>query len=117
VCSFSAGSTSASDRHESIQSFNDESSPARVFLISTKAGCLGVNLVGASRVIIFDASWNPANDLQAIYRSYRFGQTVRAWGWIGLGCGLVRPYAACKMLTVLLSLLFVVCYLLFSAPV
>lgn len=68
------GSTSAADRFDSIQQFNDQDSDARVFIISTKAGCLGVNLTGASRVIIFDASWNPANDLQAIYRSYRFGQ-------------------------------------------
>ncbi len=68
------GSTSAVDREKAIQRFqNDEN--CRVFLISLKAGGVGLNPTAADYVYIVDPWWNPAVEQQAIDRTHRIGQT------------------------------------------
>ncbi|XP_065065513.1 DNA excision repair protein ERCC-6-like [Rhopilema esculentum] len=67
------GSTSVGSRQPLIEKFNQDKS-IFVFLLTTRVGGLGVNLVGSNRVIIFDPDWNPSTDTQARERSWRIGQ-------------------------------------------
>ncbi|KAK6499908.1 hypothetical protein TWF481_010264 [Arthrobotrys musiformis] len=71
------GSTGRARRNLSIRLFNQAESPYKVFLISTKAGGLGINLTSATEVVMIDANWNPQADLQAMARSHRIGQTKK----------------------------------------
>ncbi|KNC96938.1 uncharacterized protein SPPG_07761 [Spizellomyces punctatus DAOM BR117] len=67
------GDVQATDRQKLIDEFN-KSSIATVFVISTQAGSVGVNLQGATRVVLFDIGWNPSDAEQAVARAYRYGQ-------------------------------------------
>ena len=69
------GATKARDRQNAIESFNSHRKLFEVFLLSTKAGGLGINLTSANVVLIYDSDWNPQNDVQAIARAHRIGQT------------------------------------------
>ncbi|KAG0183555.1 hypothetical protein DFQ29_002610 [Apophysomyces sp. BC1021] len=69
------GSTKSDDRSQLLHLFNSPGSPYFVFLLSTRAGGLGLNLQTADTVIIFDSDWNPHQDLQAQDRAHRIGQT------------------------------------------
>lgn len=68
------GATPASKRQPIVERFNSHDYPERVMLLSSKSGGAGLNLTGASRMIMLDLSWNPADDAQAAARSWREGQ-------------------------------------------
>lgn len=74
------GSTSTSERERAIQKFQKEDS-CRVFLISLKAGGVGLNLTAADYVYIVDPWWNPAVEQQAIDRTHRIGQTKNIFAY------------------------------------
>jgi len=68
------GNTPHEDRDKQIQEYNAEGSEKFVFMLSTRAGGLGINLYTADVVIIYDSDWNPQMDLQAMDRAHRIGQ-------------------------------------------
>jgi len=72
--SYLDGSMTYEDRAIVVDEFNNRPEQF-VFLISTKAGGVGLNIVSANKVIVFDPNWNPSYDLQAQDRAYRIGQT------------------------------------------
>ncbi|KAH0499040.1 hypothetical protein TgHK011_006257 [Trichoderma gracile] len=79
------GSTAVGKRQEQIKAFNTGDS--EIYLISTRAGGVGLNIYGANRVVIFDFRWNPVSEQQAVGRAYRFGQekTVYVYQFVTSG--------------------------------
>lgn len=68
------GSMSIKKRGKIVDQFNDPCSGDFIFMLSSKAGGCGLNLIGANRLVMFDPDWNPANDDQAMARIWRDGQ-------------------------------------------
>ena len=69
------GSITGAARQQAIDRFTDVESDSFVFILSTRAGGQGINLTAADTVIMFDPDWNPQNDVQAMARCHRIGQT------------------------------------------
>ncbi|KAG2075089.1 hypothetical protein BDR04DRAFT_1133497 [Suillus decipiens] len=69
------GNTKQADRQKGMDEFNKPNSDVFIYMLSTRAGGVGINLYTADTVIIFDPDFNPHQDLQAIARSHRYGQT------------------------------------------
>eukprot|EP00796_Vickermania_ingenoplastis_P007412 gene7412-5220_t len=84
------GSTPIKRRQELVDYFNVPASQEIVFLLSSKAGGVGLNLIGANRLILFDPDWNPANDAQAMGRVWRDGQKKRVYIYRLLTTGTIE---------------------------
>uniref|UniRef100_A0A0R3XCK4 Helicase C-terminal domain-containing protein n=1 Tax=Hydatigena taeniaeformis TaxID=6205 RepID=A0A0R3XCK4_HYDTA len=76
------GNVTGQQRQDAIDRFNAIDSASFVFLLSTRAGGLGINLATADTVIIYDSDWNPHNDIQAFSRAHRIGQANKIFLFI-----------------------------------
>ncbi|KAG7379050.1 DNA excision repair protein ERCC-6 [Phytophthora pseudosyringae] len=74
ACTRLDGTTAVAERQQRLDAFNAPDSELFAFLLTTRAGGIGVNLVGADRVVVFDPDWNPSTDVQARERAWRIGQ-------------------------------------------
>ena len=84
------GSTPIKRRQELVDRFNVPTQREIVFLLSSKAGGVGLNLIGANRLILFDPDWNPANDAQAMGRVWRDGQKKKVFIYRLLSTGCIE---------------------------
>lgn len=84
------GSMTVKKRAKIVASFNEPSSSDFIFMLSSKAGGCGLNLIGANRLIMFDPDWNPANDAQAMARCWRDGQRKKCYTYRLLATGSIE---------------------------
>eukprot|EP00002_Diphylleia_rotans_P006870 TRINITY_DN1629_c0_g2_i8.p1 TRINITY_DN1629_c0_g2~~TRINITY_DN1629_c0_g2_i8.p1 ORF type:complete len:767 (-),score=160.19 TRINITY_DN1629_c0_g2_i8:131-2431(-) len=84
------GSTDSKERQSLVNRFNNPSSHETVFLLSARAGGVGLNLIGANRLVLFDPDWNPATDLQAMARVWRDGQRKNVFIYRFLATGTIE---------------------------
>ncbi|KAJ9655837.1 DNA-dependent ATPase protein rad54 [Neophaeococcomyces mojaviensis] len=84
------GTMNVNKRQKLVDKFNDPSGEEFVFLLSSKAGGCGINLIGANRLILFDPDWNPAADQQALARVWRDGQKKDCFVYRFMGTGTIE---------------------------
>ncbi|XP_074571282.1 DNA repair and recombination protein RAD54 [Curcuma longa] len=84
------GTTSIGKRQKLVNCFNNPSKDEFAFLLSSKAGGCGLNLIGGNRLVLFDPDWNPANDKQAAARVWRDGQKKRVYIYRFLSTGTIE---------------------------
>ena len=84
------GNTSTKKRKQFNDDFNDPGSGYFAFLLSSKAGGCGLNLIGGSRLVMFDLDWNPATDKQAAARCWRDGQKYQCYTYRFVSTGTLE---------------------------
>eukprot|EP01125_Pyxidicula_operculata_P014877 TRINITY_DN500_c0_g1_i3.p1 TRINITY_DN500_c0_g1~~TRINITY_DN500_c0_g1_i3.p1 ORF type:complete len:943 (-),score=202.97 TRINITY_DN500_c0_g1_i3:122-2950(-) len=84
------GQTKVSKRQQLVDLFNNPNGSEFVFLLSSKAGGCGLNLVGANHLVLYDPDWNPANDAQAMARVWRPGQQKKVYLYRTLSTGTIE---------------------------
>eukprot|EP00210_Caulerpa_lentillifera_P002332 g2237.t1 len=84
------GSVTIKKRQEMVMNFNNRDLDQFVFLLSSKAGGCGLNLIGANRLVLFDPDWNPATDKQAAARVWRDGQKKFVFVYRFLATGTIE---------------------------
>ena len=93
------GSIAVSKRQKIVDQFNDASQGVFAFLLSSKAGGCGINLIGGNRLILFDPSWNPADDRQAAARIWRDGQKKKCYVYRFLSTGTIDEQIFARQVT------------------
>ena len=89
------GSMPIKKRMKMVDRFNNPESDEFIFMLSSKAGGCGLNLIGANRLVMFDPDWNPANDDQAMARVWRDGQTKQVYIYRLLSTGEILRLLQC----------------------
>ncbi|KAL7059448.1 hypothetical protein AAHC03_013676 [Spirometra sp. Aus1] len=84
------GTMTIKKRAQIVERFNDPTSKELVFMLSSKAGGCGLNLIGANRLVMFDPDWNPANDEQAMARVWRDGQKKQCYIYRLISTGTIE---------------------------
>lgn len=84
------GTMNINKRQKLVDKFNDPEGKEFIFLLSSKAGGCGINLIGANRLVLIDPDWNPASDQQALARVWRDGQTKNCYIYRFISTGTIE---------------------------